>query len=168
MPDLEFKIGIMDFNLERLHRNRFPHKFVVAVEDNNHSLFVLYAERHIQVVVRFGLIERQVVGGGDLRVKDGKLFLGYFSSDYGAVPKYVLTKFGDLILPELMDIKEAIINPYEPEIRAYWKNKGFWLSSAKTRTGANRRNTINIRINFFIITSYLTKRIQKWKKIKLQ
>ena len=135
MADLELRIGRMELDLDKLQRNKLPHKFVVAVEDNYHSLFVSFAERHIHVVGRFGLTQRQTVGGGDFRVKDEKLTLGYFSSDYGAVPKYVLTKFGDLILPELKklrseqnytgDIKEVIINPYEREIRAYWKSKGF-------------------------------------------
>ena len=125
MQDFEYGIGGLDLNLEALNKNRKPHKFIVLSDENSHLFYAALEERHSNVASKFYLDINKITGGGNMRVYENKLNIGYYSSDYGGIPKEALYKFGSLLVPELhqrsLKIDELIVSPFEEEIRFYWK-----------------------------------------------
>ena len=134
MADLEYRIGGMDVNPDRLRFEGFDsyhasHKFVAEALDNAVSIYVSQQKRHAQVVEHFG-VRGQTVGGGSCYLNgENQLVLDDFSGDYDAIPKEIAQRFAELMLPELeklgVEVEGIAVNPMESSMNSYWRDQGF-------------------------------------------
>jgi len=130
MVELEYRVGGLKINPKALYFAGFDsydaeHLFVIGVNDNAVSIYVAEAERHASVPQKFSLSD-YIVGGGSCYTNHQKeLVLDDYSGNYGAIPKNVAQKFGELMLPELkklgIEINGIIAEPVEKKINDFWK-----------------------------------------------
>lgn len=129
--DLEYCIGGLEIDLPRLHFTGMDlydatHLFVVQYASPKALIYVCPAGMHLNVVSRFKLFDKEIVGGGSCFTNgvDG-LFLGDYSGDYGAIPRDIAEIFAKQILKELskkgLEIDKITLNDEDKNINPFWK-----------------------------------------------
>jgi hypothetical protein len=130
MEDLEYRIGGMDINPERLiFEGNDPHdafhKFITDALDNVVSTYVAQAHRHAHVSQKYNVRGPKVGGGSCYVNRENQLVLDDCSDLYLAIPKEVAQKFAELMLPELskqgVEVSGIVANPNEYFLNFYWK-----------------------------------------------
>jgi len=132
---LECKLGNLKVDKETLEFTgedsyQAFHKFVTQSCENSIIIHVAPVTRHIDVVNKFRLTGI-IVGGGSLYANiSGQLVIGDFSGNYGAIPKEIAGKFGNLILPALqkqygLTFSGLIVNPLAEQLSGFWKDLGY-------------------------------------------
>lgn len=142
MTNLEFKIGILNINPNRLlfeesNPYKAAHKFVVEKQDNNViAIYVGQKLCHAEVANQFKLQKNRIVGAGSFYLDyENKLVLNDSSSIYDAIPKEIAQKFAELIVPELekhhVKVNGIAVKPEEHLMHQYWRDLGFGKEFAK-------------------------------------
>lgn len=102
------------------------HLFVVDMSNN---LLVFYAGSRSQGISSHEILTfrnpiENPVGGGCIYIDGHTLVLDNYSGDYGAVPKEILLKFGEMLKAHLKEyeIRSVIVDPFIQKIRERWKS----------------------------------------------
>lgn len=127
--NLEYRIGRLEIDPMDLENTDFSipysHRFVVELSDERiTSIYVGRKSTHQDVVEKFGLNDKNIVGGGFAYTKAGQFVLGGYSRKYLGISKNAAESFAQLMLPELE--KNGIrVNGYRTNISTRFLND-FW------------------------------------------